>query len=271
MTPADIDSAVAMILRGEWGDRRIFFEFATSQPECRPVVAVEAGEIVGTGVGTANGPVGWIGAIFVDARFRRRGIGRGVTDAVIEGLDQAGCRTLVLVASSEGRPMYERMGFAEQSAYVTLEAPGTADTAGPDEAVHAFGPTDLDTIAALDREATGEDRRHMISRFATETSARVLVGATGSVDAFTLRAPWGGGATIARSLEDGVRILAARRAAVGPERPVRAGLPLENAAGIERLAQLGWKRSWNAPRLIRGEPIAWRPEGIYGQFAMALG
>jgi hypothetical protein len=30
-------------------------------------------------------------------------------------------------------------------------------------------------------------------------------------------------------------------------------------------------RSWNAPRMIRGEPLNWQPERIWGQFAMALG
>ena len=271
MTAADVEPATAMILRGDWGDRRIFLEFATSHPECMPVVALDGSEIVGTGIGTANGPVGWIGAIFVDTSVRRRGIGRHLTEAVIARLEAAGCRTFALVASGEGRPLYQGMGFELQTAYATLEAPGTAGAASLDVAVRTFQPADLEAMAALDRQATGEERGHLIARFATETSARVLVGAAGTIDAFTVRAPWGGGATIARTMNDGVRILEARRAAVGPERQVRAGLPLENRAGIARLRSLGWTRSWNAPRMIRGEPIGWHPDLIWGQFAMALG
>ena len=271
MTATDVDSTVDMIRRGDWGDRRIFLEFATTQPECLPVVADDAGEIVGSGVGTANGPVGWIGAIFVDERVRRRGVGRGLTDAVIAGLEAAGCRTLALVASDEGRPLYAGMGFELQTLYATLEAFGTGEEAADDDGVRAFEPADLDAMAALDREATGEDRRHLLARFATAESARVLVGDSGAVKAFTVRPPWGGGATIARSIDDGIRILEARRAGIGLERKVRAGLPIENRAGIARLRELGWIRSWNAPRMARGEPIDWRPEGIWGQFAMALG
>ena len=270
MTASDVEPARLMILAGEWGDRRAFLEFATTQPACTPIVAIEDGEVVAAGVGTANGVAGWIGAIFVDERVRRRGIGRAVTDAAIAGLEAAGCRTLLLVASDEGRPMYAGMGFELQTLYATLEAPGTAGATTEDVAIRAFETPDLDAMAALDRLATGEDRGHLLARFASPTSARVLAGSNG-IDAFAVRAPWGGGATIARTEGDAVRILEARRAAVGAHRLVRAGVPIENRAGIRRLETLGWKRSWNAPRMIRGEPLDWHPQQIWGQFAMALG
>ena len=61
MTSDDVLPASDMILRDQWGDRRSWFEFATTQPECQPIVAEDAGELVGTGVGTVNGLVGWVG------------------------------------------------------------------------------------------------------------------------------------------------------------------------------------------------------------------
>ncbi|HZM73192.1 MAG TPA: GNAT family N-acetyltransferase [Candidatus Polarisedimenticolia bacterium] len=271
MTAVDIEPVRQMIMAGEWGDRRVFLEFATTQPECLPIVAVDGGEIVASGVGTANGPAGWIGAIFVDERVRRRGIGRAVTDAVIAGLEQRGCQTLVLVASEEGKPLYEGMGFQLQTAYATLEAPGTSGSGVDDGAVRPFDPGDLEVMSVLDREATGEARGHLLTRLASPESARVLVDENGGLSAFTIRPPWGGGATIAETEDAGTRILQARRAAIGPDRKVRAGLPLENRSGIRRLQELGWTRSWNAPRMIRGEPLDWHPEQIWGQFAMALG
>lgn len=273
MTPADVEPATAMILRGEWGDRRLLLEFATSHPECRPIVATDADAVVGTGIGTVNGPAGWIGAIFVDPGARRHGIGRAITDRVIADLNEAGCETLLLVASNEGRPLYERLGFELQTSYATLEAPGALGTVAPnlDPGVRAFDSDDEPSMAALDRGATGEAREHLLSRFASPASASVLIGPDGELDAFTVRAPWGGGGTIARSVDDGVRIVEARRASARPERLVRVGLPVENAAGIERLERLGWTRSWYAPRMIRGAPLDWRPERIWGQFAMATG
>ncbi|TAK02522.1 MAG: GNAT family N-acetyltransferase [Chloroflexota bacterium] len=271
MSPADVDPATAAILAADWGDRRTWFEFATSQPECRPVVAEIDGRLVGTGVGTANGRVGWVGTIWVDPGHRGSGLGRALTQTVIDGLDAAGCRTLVLVATDQGLPLYERMGFRLQTRYRILEAPGLG-TAAPrsDSHVRAFAPADLAAIIDLDRTATGEDREHAIRRFATPETAKVLEVA-GDVRGFVIRAPWGGGATIAPEIADAMRILDARRRASGPGGRVRVGLVEENVAGLAALQAAGLAPIWSAPRLARGDPLDWHPDWIWGQFNHAMG
>jgi hypothetical protein len=45
----------------------------------------------------------------------------------------------------------------------------------------------------------------------------------------------------------------------------------ENEAGIERLTATGWIEAWRAPRLVRGDPLTWQPNAIWGQFNHALG
>ncbi|MFL5675108.1 MAG: hypothetical protein ACJ779_08880, partial [Chloroflexota bacterium] len=88
---------------------------------------------------------------------------------------------------------------------------------------------------------------------------------------FVVRPPWGGGATIARDVDDAVAILDARRAAHGPDRRVRTGLLSENEARIGRLLTTGWSDAWRAPRMIRGDPMTWHPDWIWGQFNYAVG
>jgi GNAT superfamily N-acetyltransferase len=271
MTPAEVGPAAEAILSASWGDRRTWFEFATSQPECRPVVAEVSGRLVGTGVGTANGAVGWIGTIWVEPAHRGRGIGRALTEAVIERLEDAGCRTLVLVATEEGYPLYERMGFRLQTHYRILEASGLDPAAAePDPGVRAFAPADLEAIIRLDRAASGEERAHAMRRFAGPLTTRVLTR-DGEVQAFVIRAPWGGGATVARDPAHALRILDARRRASGPGGRVRVGLVDENAAGLARLEEAGLVPIWSAPRMTRGEPLAWHPDWIWGQFNHAMG
>ena len=275
MTAAHVDGATELIQREDWGDRRAWFEFATSQPECHPIVAVVDDAVVGTGVGTANGAVGWVGTIFVAHDQRRAGLGRALTDAVCDALTGAGCRTLVLVSTDEGLPLYEALGFELQTHYRILEAPGLAG--GTDAAnragttVRAFEPPDLAAMAALDLAATGEDRAHALRRFATAASSKVLVRVDGSLGGFVVRAPWGGGATIAPDPDDALRILEARRIAAGPTGRVRVGVVEDNAAGLARLEREGLQPVWSAPRLVRGEPLEWRPDWIWGQFNHAMG
>jgi GNAT superfamily N-acetyltransferase len=294
MTSSDVDDATEIILRADWGDRRAWFDFAVSQPECRPVVAMADGEIVGTGVGTANGHVGWVGTIWVAPDRRGAGLGRALTQAVIDWLESAGCESLVLVATAEGRRLYERMGFELQTTYRILEATGLPAVANQDEGagaalgrangdigddvdaaaavgVRPFEPADLDALASLDAAATGEDRAHLLRRFANPVSTKVATTADGAVRAFVVRAPWGGGATIAVDQTSAMAILAARRRASGSEGRVRVGIVAENAEGLAALEGAGLRHIWAAPRLIRGRPLEWRPEWIWGQFNHALG
>jgi GNAT superfamily N-acetyltransferase len=273
MRPADVDAATELILSHEWGVRRDWLAYAAGSPACSPVIAVERGRIIATGVGTANGAVGWIGSIFVAPDQRGHGLGRAITQAIIDALDAAGCRTLCLVATAEGRRLYERMGFDVQTRYRILEAPGlpaaTRSRNGP--VVRPFEPSDLGALFALDAEATGEDRAHALAAFTTPDSTKVLAGRVGEVRGYVCRAPWGGGATIARSVDDALAIADARRRAAGPQGKVRVGIVQENEAGHDRLIASGWTPSWSAPRMIRGEMPPWRPDWIWGQFNHAMG
>ena len=269
MTPADVDATVDAYLRDHWGDRRVNLSFVASHPEMRPFVADADGAIVGTGVVCINGPVGWIGTVWVEPSWRRRGVATALTRATIDAADEAGCRTLVLVSTREGRPLYERFGFRAQTSYIILGAPGLAGASA--DGVRAFEQSDLDAMIALDAAATGEDRAHLLRAFAAGHTARVLERPDGSLGGFVVRAPWGGGATIAPRLEDAAAILGARRVAAGPDGKVSAGLLADNVAGLERLAADGWTESWRAPRMIRGDPLTWDPTAIWGQFNFAIG
>lgn len=289
MAPSDVDAATEVILRADWGDRRTWFEFATSHPESHPVVAIADGAIVGTGVGTASGSVGWVGTIWVAPGRRGAGLGRALTQAVIDRLEAVGCSTLLLVATVEGRRLYEKMGFDLQTTYRILEAPGLA-AAGPSDAeagdrepsgegtaagragaVRPFREGDLDAMAAVDATATGEGRAHLLRRFAGPASTKVAVNDAGIVRGFVVRAPWGGGATIAVDDGTAMAILTARRVASGPDGRVRVGVVAENRHGLAALEGAGLHPIWTAPRMIRGEPLAWRPDWIWGQFNHALG
>jgi GNAT superfamily N-acetyltransferase len=282
MTPADVEPASEALLADDWGDRRAWFGFASSHAECRVFAAEGAdGAILGTGVVTINGPVAWIGTIWVASSARGQGIGRALTEAPIEAAESAGCRTLVLVATDAGRPLYERMGFRVQSWYRTMEAPGLAGSVdrgtgvstreSDARRVRAYRADDLESMATLDRAATGEDRRHLLTAFAAPETTLVLTGESDAPSGYVIRAPWGGGATIAPDPDDALAILRARRLAAGPDRRVRAGILFENEVGARALAADGWREAWRAPRLARGDPLDWQPEHVWGQFNHALG
>jgi GNAT superfamily N-acetyltransferase len=270
MTHTDADPSADAILKSGWGDRRIKMAWVVGHAACRPFVAEADGAIVGTGVTTVNGTVGWIGTIWVEPSWRGKGLGKALTAATIEAAEAAGCRTLVLVATEAGQPLYERFGFRVQTTYRIVEAPGMDDPV-PEARVRPYRSGDLAAMIALDRSATGEDRAHLLDDFAGPATTRVVDRRDGSIGGFVIRAPWGGGATVAPDLDDALAILHARRLGSSPDRRVRAGLLETNTAGLARLHSDGWVEAWHAPRMIRGEMPAWQPTAIWGQFDHALG
>jgi len=274
MAPSDIEGLTRAILADDWGDRGSWLAFVSTHPACRARVAVDDdGRAFATAVATINGAVGWIGTVWVAPDRRRGGVGVALTEAVMEAAEAEGCRTLVLVATDAGRPLYERLGFEVQAWYVTHEAMGLPPGL-VDPRIRTFEPGDLGALARLDRAATGEDRRHLLEAFASREGTRVLAGGDaddGGIAAFVVRAPWGGGATVAPDPADALAILEARRRAAGPARRVRAGILSLNLAGLAQLRAAGWTEAWRAPRLIRGDPLDWHPEALWGQFNHALG
>ncbi len=270
MTAADAGPAGDMILRGGWGDRTAFLAWTAGHQSCHSFVAEADGAVVGTGIATANGPVGWVGTIFVAPERRGAGLGAALTRAVVDDLEERGCRTLLLIATDEGRLVYERQGFTVQTRYLVLTAPEEPPPAD-DGAVRPFEAGDFAAIAALDRDATGEDRSAILGDFAEPATARVAMRPDGSPGGFLVRSPWGGSALVAAEPDDAVRLLDWRRRRAAPERRIAIGVLEGNAAGRARLRADGWTESAGGPRMIRGEPLDWRPGLIYGQFSGALG
>jgi hypothetical protein len=110
----------------------------------------------------------------------------------------------------------------------------------------------------------------MLRAFAEPETGRVVVRANGSVGGFAVRAPWGGRALIGSDPELGLALLDWRRRST-PDRQITIAVLEENAAGRQRLIEAGWTEGHGGPRLIRGEPLVWRPDWIYGQFTGATG
>ncbi|MEA2520170.1 MAG: hypothetical protein QOF49_2250 [Chloroflexota bacterium] len=272
MTAADAEPAAEMIRRGDWGERRLFFEWALDRPTLAPLVAERDGRIVGTGVGSAHGSVGWVGTIFVAPDQRRSGFGGALTRAVADELTARGCRTLVLIATPMGRPIYEREGFDLLDDQLRFTIHGVeAGEVPPDPRVRPFAADDLPDAIALDRAATGEDRASILADLLTPVTTVVAVGDAGEVRGFLARAPWRGGALIAPDANDAMLLLAERRRHTGVSGTAGAGPLASNVEGRARLRAAGWLEERGGVRMIRGEPLVWNPDAIWGQFNGALG
>ena len=79
------------------------------------VAVTGRGRLVGGACTASFGATGWIGALGVLPRARRRGIGELLTRASVEWLEERGAATSLLYATEMGRRVYERCGFVAEA------------------------------------------------------------------------------------------------------------------------------------------------------------
>ncbi len=271
MTATDIPAVNGLARAQGWRDRTTFLEFVLRVPTSQPLVAIADGRLVAGGVATAAGPVGWIGGIVVAEEFRRRGLGRAITDELIGRLHAAGCVTVSLEATDAGRLLYEAMGFRIETWYHQLQADHIDRAPQPPQGsrVRELTPDDLPAVCILDREATGEDRSAAIEVM-SESRGWVLERES-SVAGFLLPTERAHGLIIAPRFEDGLFLLDLHRSVAPRGAHVRAGVPHEHEAAWRELQARGWVETWRAPRMLLGPSVPWRPEWIWGQINSAMG
>ncbi len=265
ITAGDIEGVVHAASEVGWPSQRRQISFFQKRPDCVGFVAESGGRIIGASFGVKNGDVGWLGLILVSPEFRGLGIGSSLTRAVMSRLEERGCRTLALVATPMGKPLYERLGFEVETDYHGFSGPGNISEV---KGFRAISSEDFSKILHLDRRVTGEDRARLLEGM---KPGWMLAAKNGEARAYHLRAPWGGGPAIASDFEAGKRIVDLQRSAAGPEGSVRVWLADENIRGREYMEEIGFEEFRVSPRMVRGERVEWRPEGLWGIFSLAKG
>ena len=268
-------------------------EFARARLDGEVVVAEADGDLAGVAAGALFGGTGWIGGVGVAPDHRRAGLGAALTQSIIEFLEARGATTILLHATALGRPVYERLGFVPEVHYLTLTGPalprtrprplglvalgGTADpeqgspaalggTGDPElggivPPVRAGQAGDLEAVLALDRAATGEDRRRLLA--ALWPAGGLVAGGAGAAPlGFHLASPWrSAGAIVAADPQAGLALLEAARTVDGEE--VSMSVPATNTRAVQALEAAGFRERYRTVRMHRGPRIPWHPTAVF--------
>jgi ribosomal protein S18 acetylase RimI-like enzyme len=262
--------------------------FARARLDGEVVVAEASDELAGVAAGAVFAGTGWVGGVAVVPAHRRAGLGGALTEAVIVHLEARGVTTVLLHATALGRPVYERLGFVPETAYVTLTGPtlarlpdppgdhpggppGPPDPPGdhpggppgppdPPAGIRVGRAADLEAVLAIDRAATGEDRRRLLT--ALWPAGGLVAAADGRPLGYHLASPWrSGGATVAADLRAGLALLDAVRAVPGDE--VSLSVPAANTAAVEALRSAGFAERYRTVRMYRGPRVVWDPAALF--------
>jgi GNAT superfamily N-acetyltransferase len=186
MTPEHLDGAVELSRQVGWPHRREDWELVQSLSQ--GVVALEEGRMVATTLMTPYGDdAATINMVIVDASMRGRGLGRKLME---EALARAGERTCYLVATQEGLPLYEKLGFVATGKIIQHQ--GEALPVDAPSHVSWSENGDHARLVALDRAAFGHDRSALM-QLLRERAKFAVIRDGSDIQAFAAIRPFGRG------------------------------------------------------------------------------
>ncbi|MDQ0559163.1 GNAT superfamily N-acetyltransferase [Rhizobium mesoamericanum] len=188
--PEHLDEAVALSRSESWPHRRE--DWAMVQKLSAGVVATNSdGRVTGTTFMTPFGnDYATINMVIVDKSMRGLGLGRKLMERAFE---LAGKRPLRLIATKEGLPLYEKLGFIATG--TIRQHQGEVHAVERPQGVEDMQAGDVEAVRALDREACGADRSALLDAL-LERGRIAVVRKGDAIEAWAAIRPFGRGEVI---------------------------------------------------------------------------
>ena len=161
MQPEDLPSALKFTQAVQWAHRLEDWQFHYRLGRGW-VACDEHGAMLGTATWWSHGEHhGSVGLVVVDRSQQGKGIGRRLMETII---DDAGSRSLQLVATQAGLKLYQQCGFREAGMIEQRQGEVSAPVAEPSTTAGMRATTagDLEALTALDAAAMGAPRRELL-------------------------------------------------------------------------------------------------------------
>lgn len=198
--PEDLPGAHALSQEAGWPHRLGDWQLALAAGE--GIVAVDGqGDIAATGLVWLYGDsFATLGLMIVSRHHRSKGIGRAVMEKLF---DLAGDRSILLHATSDGQPLYEKLGF-EPTGHIYQHQGDVISGCAPAIAPRRMQAAELPAVLALDSSSFGAPRDSLMRNLAKAGEA-VVIEENGRIVAASFRRPFGRGATVGPLIAHDIR------------------------------------------------------------------
>ncbi len=235
----DLGDALALSISANWNQTEADWARLLRLTPERCFCVEEDGRAVASAMAIAYGKsLAWIGMVLTLPEYRGRGFASQLMRQCLDSLDVP---TVKLDATDLGRPVYERLGFVEES--VVERWRGVL----PDSPKRSY-PIDLE----LDRQAFGADRSELLKELGPARPGRVA--------SFV-------GPVVCRTQDEArERILGA-----GVSGLTLWDIPENNSQATALARELGFQPFRKLWRMRKGAPIEERPEWVYALAGFEFG
>lgn len=237
------------------------YEFYVATRYCNPIKCVIDGRIVAIGSSIEHRGTAWLAHIIVHNLFRRQGIGTAITQVLMDHLlKNRPVKSIHLIATPIGEPLYRQLGFLRASEYVFLRGGSTLVDA--ETSIESFSPRHRKAGIKMDYETTSEERAELLEPHWKNGCFTTKGGRLTGFYMPTL----GEGFILAISQESGLALLRRKHSDGSP-----GVIPEENTNAISCLAASGFSEYRRGIRMVYGQHLPWYPKRIYGRIGGNLG
>jgi GNAT superfamily N-acetyltransferase len=259
-TKSDIDS-LPQIQPADWTDIRIPISSYLEPEYCYPFKAVIDGALVGTGTAILHEKSGWLSTIVTHGQYRNQGIGKHITEHLLEFLQKQNCEYIYLIATELGEPVYKKVGFITESRYNTYKNINI-ENLSISENIKPYQSDYKQAIFELDKIMSGEDRSQHLEAFLLNSfvyfESEKVEGA--------YFPSFGDGLIVANTETAGLELMKKRFQIFN-----MASFPEENKIANDFMLLSGYEPVMYPTRMYFGKKMTWKPEGLYNRVGGNIG
>jgi hypothetical protein len=172
------------------------------------------------------------------------------------------CKTIYLIATELGEPVYKKLGFEIETEYVFFKdlVKNSDWTASPE--VVPYNPSYRDQIEAIDKFVSGEDRMVHVERFLATGFVHITDDA---INGFYLP-DFGDGLILATKLNAGLDLMRLRLAAKD-----NASFPIENVDALQFMHSNNFQEFKKAKRMRLGPKRELNLQFVYNRIGGNVG
>lgn len=246
-----------------WGDISYSFENYLRWDFAHPFKIMRGSQIAALGCLILHETSAWIAHIIVKEEYRKQGLGGVMVKDLLDLSQGYDRRSVSLIATDLGRPVYEKQGFRPQSTYICLQ--GNAGNGFKEKDcpyIVSLNDADLPELLRLDEELSGEKRGKLIL---AHLDGALVYKKEGCISGMYLPA-LGQGLILAKYGDAGNSLL--ERAM---EHRDLFCFPEENMEAVAFLKDRGFEQLHTATRMTWGIPCDVKLRHIYGRIGGNLG
>lgn len=239
------------------------FRYYITHDNCVPLKLTEDGIVKAVGALIYHQDSAWLAQIIVDPTYRGNGIGRVITQALIDKVDPEYFSSIFLMSTELGYPIYQKLGFEEEGKQLFYISDNKVIEQERHPSIQDIHPSDYPQVFDLDNQAYGEKRTYRLLQGIE--SAMVFKNSDNKVEGVyfpdLLEGP-----VLALTPEAGKALMIERM-----KSHTIAIVPENNLDAIAVLEAYNWKVFRSARRMRLGTKRIWRAGLIYNRFSGQIG